>query len=71
MEYVIRNPELVERVLTEELSPGSGLSDPLELSTMKRIRDALRKAHYPGEISITAVDAQWLRNYLSRWVQGY
>ena len=61
--------DFLNRVLSDELKPNSGLNDPTELALMRSIRDKIRRGG--SEPDLTPTEYKWLKGYVSRWVDEY
>lgn len=71
MKVVIRYQvvDFLDKVLTDELSPNSGLNDPNELALIRSIRDKIRRQGSEPDLTIT--EYKWLKEYMSRWIDEY
>jgi len=61
--------DFLDKILTEELDPHSGLSDQAELTLIRSIRDKIR--HQGSEPNLTPIEYKWLKGYMSRWIDEY
>lgn len=61
--------DFLDKILTEELDPRSGLSDQAELALIRSIRNKIRSQG--SEPDLTPSEYKWLKEYMNRWVDEY
>lgn len=61
--------DFLDKILSDELKPDSGLNDPTELALMRSIRDKIRQEG--SEPTLTTQEYKWLKEYMSRWIDEY